>query len=374
MKYTIEQVKQIFNENKCELLENEYKNNSTRMKYVCECKNQSVITLKSFLLGKRCMKCKGNEKYTLKYVNDFFIKHNCKLLEIEYKNTKTQMKYVCICGNISHTTFWSFKMGYIRCKKCSNKKRGETNLKKYGVEHVLQDTNILQKSQDTLFKNYGIINPMYSNVLKTKIKETNLERYGVEYCMQNKEIYKQSKNTNLEKYGVEYVLQNDNIKNKFKEKILNKTKKEKNNIQNKRKETCLYKYGVENSMQNKDIFIKNMKSQYRLKEYIMPSGKIITCQGYEPLALDILLKNFNEDAIITETEYIPRINYQLYGKNHYYFPDIFLPVDNKIIEVKSKYTYDTNLDKNLTKRMATIEAGYLFEFWIFDKDKKLVII
>lgn len=65
MKYTIEKLKQIFYENKCKLLENEYKNNSTKMKYICECKNQSEIILKDFLRGKRCMKCKGNEKYTL---------------------------------------------------------------------------------------------------------------------------------------------------------------------------------------------------------------------------------------------------------------------------------------------------------------------
>ena len=284
------------------------------------------------------------------------------------------MKYLCTCGNISNTTFQSFKRGNIRCIKCSNTKRTESNSEKYGVENVLQDINILQKSQDTLFKNYGVKNPMDSDIFINKMKETTVERYGVEYCMQNKEIYEKTKKTNLEKYGFEHCIQNEDIKNKQKETIKNKTEEEKEDIKNKRKETCLEKYGVENVTHNTEVFIKSMKSQYTLKEYILPSGKIITCQGYEPFALDILLKKLNEDAVVTETKDIPRINYKLDNKNHYYFPDRFLPLENKIIEVKSKYTYDINLDKNLSKRQATLEAGYLFEFWIFDKNKELVII
>lgn len=90
------------------------------------------------------------------------------------------------------------------------------------------------------------------------------------------------------------------------------------------------------------------------------SGKIIICQGYESFALDILLKKLDKVTVVTKTKYLPRINYQL--DNHYYFPDIFLPLENKIIEVKSKYTYNIDLDKNLTKRQATLKAGYLFEF------------
>lgn len=202
---------------------------------------------------------------------------------------------------------------------------------------------------------------MDSDTFKSKMKETTLERYGVEYCMQNKEIYEKTKKTNLEKYGFEHCTQNEDIKNKQKETIKNKTQEEKEDIKNKRKDTCLEKYGVENAIHNTDVYIKTIKSQYTLKEYILPSGKIITCQGYEPFALDILLKKLNEEAVITETKDIPRIKYQLDNKNHYYFPDIFLPLENKIIEVKSKYTYDINLDKNLAKLVICLNFGFLIK-------------
>lgn len=42
-KLTYEFVKQYFKEQKCELLETEYINANTKMKYVCVCKNESYI-------------------------------------------------------------------------------------------------------------------------------------------------------------------------------------------------------------------------------------------------------------------------------------------------------------------------------------------
>ena len=40
--------------------------------------------------------------------------------------------------------------------------------------------------------------------------------------------------------------------------------------------------------------------------------------------------------------------------------------ENKIIEVKSIWTYNVNLEKNILKQKASINNGYNFEFWIFN--------
>lgn len=37
---------------------------------------------------------------------------------------------------------------------------------------------------------------------------------------------------------------------------------------------------------------------YKYKEYTLPSGEIVKCQGYENFALDILLKTYKEKDII----------------------------------------------------------------------------
>ena len=116
-KYTLEYVKQYFEDQGCELLEKEYKNNKALMRYRCSCGNISRICFGNFKIGKRCVKCCGSEKHTFKYVYKYFKEQGCELLETEYINNLTPMKYKCSCGNISKICFGSFQQGS-RCAKC----------------------------------------------------------------------------------------------------------------------------------------------------------------------------------------------------------------------------------------------------------------
>ena len=129
-KYTLEYVKEFFKEQECELLEKEYKNNSTKMRYRCSCGDISEIIFKDFIRGQRCMKCKGSEKLTFDYVYNYFKEHNCELLEKEYKNNHALMKYRCSCGNISKITFNDFKQGH-KCSTCGKSK-------KYTLKYIKQ--------------------------------------------------------------------------------------------------------------------------------------------------------------------------------------------------------------------------------------------
>lgn len=55
-------------------------------------------------------------------------------------------------------------------------------------------------------------------------------------------------------------------------------------------------------------------------------------------------------------------------------PDIWIKYENRIIEVKSYYTYKKDLIKNIMKALATRKLNYNFEFWVYDKNKCKTII
>lgn len=121
-KHTLEYVENYFKEHDCKLLETKYINSKTLMKYRCICGNISEITFSNFKQGGKCMKCSGNEKLTFEYVQNYFKEQSCQLLEKDYINTQTLMKYICICGNISNIRFNNFQQSK-RCMKCSGSER-----------------------------------------------------------------------------------------------------------------------------------------------------------------------------------------------------------------------------------------------------------
>jgi len=53
-------------------------------------------------------------------------------------------------------------------------------------------------------------------------------------------------------------------------------------------------------------------------------------------------------------------------KKHFYFPDIFIPHENRIIEVKSTWTFNKKNDITMAKAKSCKEKGYCFELWVYD--------
>jgi hypothetical protein len=141
------------------------------------------------------------------------------------------------------------------------------------------------------------------------------------------------------------------------------------------KKTCQEKYGTSHPMQDAEIFKKAQSSLYNSKNMTLPSGIEITYQGYENVAITTLLENsYLEEQLILDRNLIPQIQYYFNYKPKIYFPDIYIPQENKIIEVKSTYTYKKDLEKNLAKRQACLDQGYQFEFWICSDKEVLWII
>lgn len=108
----------------------------------------------------------------------------------------------------------------------------------------------------------------------------------------------------------------------------------------------------------------------KIKYFIFPSGKEITCQGYEPFALQELIENsINETEIITGCKNVPTIwYYEEFGKKHRHYVDIFIPSENKCIEVKSTWTIKNQESKIFLKQKAAKELGYKYEIWVYDKN------
>jgi len=174
-----------------------------------------------------------------------------------------------------------------------------------------------------------------------------MERYGVNSHNKSEKVKENKENSCKDKYGVINVFQLEEIKEKS-------------------KNTMLKKYGVEYNLQRSEM----KKHQYKYKKYIMPSGKNVLIQGNENIAIDDLLKKYNETDIIIKDEDIEKeigkIWYFNDGKKRRYFPDIFIKSKNKIIEVKSKYTYEVNEEINLLKKDACLKNEYDFDFMIIN--------
>lgn len=139
-------VKKIFEDNGCRLLSTEYKNNKTHLNYICSCGNESWIRFDHFIQGKRCQGCAPNGKLTFEEVKKIFADKGCELLEDIYVNNRTKMKYKCSCGNISKNNVFNFLNSNGGCPNCDGINRYDIkDVKKYFKEEgceLLEDVYV----------------------------------------------------------------------------------------------------------------------------------------------------------------------------------------------------------------------------------------
>jgi hypothetical protein len=154
-----------FTKQGCVLLENEYKNSKTRMKYKCTCGNVSTTTYDSFKSGKRCKNCMINNlskkfRHDYAYVSRFFKEQGCELISNDYLNGRQKLDYICECGKESSISFNKFKAGQ-RCRDCRNRKigdnhRGKEHPERSGANHPLWKSTKTdyERSLDRKFTGY----------------------------------------------------------------------------------------------------------------------------------------------------------------------------------------------------------------------------
>lgn len=131
IRLSYEEVKAAFRAQGCELLETEYKNARTKMKYRCLCGEVAEIKYDNFRSGNRCRKCgnkKNSEKQRLSHeiVAEYFKSQNCELLSTYESNLKP-MEYRCECGTVAFINWNNFYTKGRRCWECGIKRRSGEN-------------------------------------------------------------------------------------------------------------------------------------------------------------------------------------------------------------------------------------------------------
>lgn len=365
-----ETVRKRFEDKGFELLDKEYKGAKVYLNYKCHCGAEAKIKLGNLSKQQGCSACAGTrgkdtriERFgtccTTKPLDyDVVVKrfsdHGHTLLTEEYTGDTQKLTYRCKCGNKATTTMDWFRKSHAGCSVCTEENRRLECQKKYGTDFPTQNEEIKAKAKATCVERYDCENPGQNPEIKEKIKATHKELYGG-HPMKTEAVKEKQKAVMIDKHGVDNPM-------KSKE------------VQDKQKATCKERYGKENPMQVPE-FQKKAHLAFKTKEYTFPSGRTAEVQGYEALALDLLLERYPEEVIEPECDgKVPVIDFFFEENWCRFFPDIAISGTNRIIEVKSTYWWEEAEERNIAKLHACAAQGYDIEFWIFDNKKKLVEI
>lgn len=118
-----EVIKTAFESEGCKVLNAGFRTNTDKVRYVALCGHENVSDYSHFIgqrLGRVCNVCSKSILYKYDYVRECFEQDDCVLLETEYKNCKTPMRYIAQCGHESTITFDQFMNSDRAAKRCRN--------------------------------------------------------------------------------------------------------------------------------------------------------------------------------------------------------------------------------------------------------------
>jgi hypothetical protein len=319
-------------------------------------------------------------RYNFENLKNFCEENKIDILEeFNEQNVNCNIKITGKCITPNCSNFYCkkfhilFKTKIFKCKKCCIKdglvKQQETFFKKYSVTNISNLEEIKNKKIKTCLEKYGVDNPAKSQIVKDKMLVTLTQKYNM---IPKKILSEEDKNNKLiEKYGTINFRNSEIIKNKIKNTCIEKygvdhISKSKH-VQEIKTKNNLEKYGCEFTSQIPEIAEKITKSGFRLREFIFPSGKIVKVQGYEPFALRDLIEieKINENCIITGCTNVPEIWYNdKLGKKHRHYVDIYIPSQNRCIEIKSSWTIKK--ENVFLKQNAAKELGFNYEIWVYN--------
>lgn len=129
--YTLEEVQEVFRERGYVLLEDEYVNSITKLRYQCNKHPDKDLSITFSDLnngGKGCVYCAGLNKPDFQEVKSKFESLGLELLETEYKNQRTKMRYRCRKHpeTVQEAIYKTIKKGH-GCKKCGYERASKSN-------------------------------------------------------------------------------------------------------------------------------------------------------------------------------------------------------------------------------------------------------
>ena len=407
-------------------LKKDYTDNK-HISVLCDCGNKWNCSLNDIKRNRKCMNCRTERTYAtnnIKYgVNNVFenedIKKKCVATCLKNNGVEYAQQSEEIREKTTNTCLE--KYGYKRafCEPKVYEKIQDTCLEKYGVKFPLQSAMIQEKINETFLSICGKTRPFgteyhnkiilekYGNtifVCSDYFKEQMMEKYGSEYFVTSEECKKQMvekygseyfvtseecKKQMMQKYGSEYFVTSEECKKQMLEKygseyFVNSEECKKQMMEKygseyfvnseECKKQMMEKYGVEYAMQSSELFSKMLKTSFRRREYTFEDGTTSMILGYEDLAI----KDLEESKLYSvieagDNEKMPTFWYDFEEKKHKYYPDIFLPEVNTIIEVKSTYYFEKDMPKNICKAKE-VSKTFIFLVYVYTgrKDIKTV--
>jgi len=318
---------------------------------------------------------------TYEGVKQIFEDAHCTLVSKEYISSKKKLEYLCSCG---HPDVQQIKIADLKrggcCPNCRSERLKATNMTRYGYEHNSQRPEIKEAALSGIMK-YVADKKHTLEELKERYKNAGCELLETEFinrltpmrfiCVCGKEgqvtFGKFQAGHRCSDPECIMTRKRQTCVDKFGETCYTKTKE----CQDRRKATCLEKYNVEHPMQNTDVMAKAEKTGHRFKTYTFPSGRQEKVQGYEPWALDHLLKTYIEHDIVLGRKEQPEIWYtDSENVKHRYFSDIYLPKHNLIVEVKSQWTCRKGLQqgKIQLQKQACEDEGFNYLCLVFNEN------
>jgi len=170
-KYTLDQVKNIFEQNKCSFKSETYENQLDKLNYVASCGHNNTICLKLFIKGngRKCKNC-ALEIPTYELMTSQFKNKKCNLsyskeeFEDYYLNNRQKLKYIASCGHENEVMWKNFNglnQG-VNCPSCVDKNTG-IKLKEFRTG---DNKNALQQEYNNINYFKGLIENHFT-IIKT---------------------------------------------------------------------------------------------------------------------------------------------------------------------------------------------------------------
>ena len=249
-----------------------------------------------------------------------------------------------ICNKIVEVVPTDYFTSCLDCKDeikaKGSEKRKQTNISKYGSEHVVQSDYWRVKSKATSNLHYGVDNPMQCDSVKLKQQASTATSVGTPFALQSESSRIQKDVTNLSRYGVvnTYQIPDINNPNITKARITSIEKygaphfSQTDECKLKVATTNIERLGVPYPMQNRECHIKAAQTR---KGNIASDGTKLD-SSYERLFYEYCLR-----LGLSVQRQIP-VSYMFQGKENTTFIDF--KVSDILFEVKGGHLMDGCFD------------------------------
>lgn len=335
------------------------------------------------------------EKLKKKHGNDLSIR---ELITIEI--SESGVRPVCkTCG--SHTRFLRGKFNLFCSNSCAQR-HADTRAKmiekwkNHGYTNPLNSSKSVEKRKQSNLTRYGSEHVMSSDKGRELLKQGMIEKYGVEFANQSLDVRKRAEAKSIEKYGVSHYFKTDAHKAKAREVSM----KTRGVLHHTQDEALKEKFSALKSKAQIDKFKTKLPPKYRdcssitelytvLYENGFTSSRKIqeelgvsqswVSTAFRNFYLDKPAVSFEEEKFAEEIGNVFHVNFEhsnrsiLSGKEI----DIWIPEHNLGIEYHGLYWHSADYldrrvyDKFLLSRKANVN---LLQFWSSDVNHKRDIV